>query len=176
MIFVAFEAVGCEFYFHELICAERERILQLVPTNGEERPSQKVTTTLRADVLSAKHASFSIALAPILWTSTSIGFALCSQNGGALYRRFRRSSLSSHRWHCPANHQKCAQDKMAGLVSVTSKAQAIQDESVICSRCDRFCRIRRISRFAFQGSCFGCGPWFERALAIGACVLDTRNG
>ncbi len=71
--------------------------------------------------------------------------------------------------------KKAVQDKMAGLLSVTSKAQAIQDESVICSRCGRFRRIRRISSFAFEGSCFG-GPWFERALAIGACVLDTQNG
>jgi hypothetical protein len=42
--------------------------------------------------------------------------------------------------------KKAVQDKMAGLLSVTSKAQAIQDESVICSRYGRFaafvaCRV-----------------------------------
>ena len=31
-IFVAFGIVGCEFYFHELICAQRELMLKLVPT------------------------------------------------------------------------------------------------------------------------------------------------
>jgi hypothetical protein len=84
-------------------------MLQLVPTNGEEFTAKpKGHSNIRADVLSAKHASFSIALTPILWTSTSIGFAVCSQYEGAPYRRFRPSSLSSHRWHCPASLKSCS--------------------------------------------------------------------
>ena len=32
-----FEIVGCEFYFHELICAQRELMLKLVPWKSDSQ-------------------------------------------------------------------------------------------------------------------------------------------
>jgi hypothetical protein len=47
------------------------------------------------------------------------------------------------------------------------------DESGICSRCGRF---RRISRFPFECSRFGCGPSIQACLGNWCnCVTDTRS-
>ena len=50
------------------------------------------------------------------------------------------------------------------------------DEWGICSRCGRIHRIRRISRFAFEGSRPGCGPSVRACLRNWCtCVQDTRS-
>jgi hypothetical protein len=82
-------------------------------------------------------------------------------------------------WFFFAVKQKCIRGRDTNgwlVVCEFVKATGSAEEWGNCSRCGRFHLIRRISRFPFEGSRFGCGPLVRACLRNWCtCVLDTRS-